>query len=232
MIKFFRKIRFDLMKKNETSKYLKYAVGEIVLVMLGILLALQVNNWNEIRKVNELQNIFIQSIASDLKIDRANLQSNISIQTEKYKSIQILLNEVPNLGKENKTKLDSLMHSIIYENPTFFPVIGTYQSALSSGKLSQYSNNVLISDITILYDNNYSRMIYVGEALDDRFFKIGEKYKFEKRMKKFKKMSEIQIIEFQDDIYWFGSMIEFYLKRCDETLNTVDSVLESFTIKD
>jgi hypothetical protein len=47
MIKFFRKIRYDLIENNKTGKYFKYAIGEIVLVMIGILLALQVNNWNE-----------------------------------------------------------------------------------------------------------------------------------------------------------------------------------------
>jgi len=52
MIKFFRKIRYDLMEKNKTGKYLKYAIGEIVLVVIGILIALQINNWNEERKTN------------------------------------------------------------------------------------------------------------------------------------------------------------------------------------
>lgn len=50
MIKFFRKIRQNLLMENKTGKYLKYAFGEIILVMIGILLALQVNNWNEDRK--------------------------------------------------------------------------------------------------------------------------------------------------------------------------------------
>ena len=52
MIKFFRKIRYDLMEKNKTGKYLKYAIGEIVLVVIGILVALQINNWNEQRKAH------------------------------------------------------------------------------------------------------------------------------------------------------------------------------------
>ena len=46
MIKFFRKIRYDLMEKNKTGKYLKYAIGEIILVVIGILIALYINNWN------------------------------------------------------------------------------------------------------------------------------------------------------------------------------------------
>ena len=49
MIKFFRKIRYDLMEKNKTGKYIKYAIGEIILVVIGILIALSVNNWNKIR---------------------------------------------------------------------------------------------------------------------------------------------------------------------------------------
>jgi len=46
MIKFFKKIRFDLMDKNKTGKYLKYAIGEINLVVIGILIALQLNIGN------------------------------------------------------------------------------------------------------------------------------------------------------------------------------------------
>jgi hypothetical protein len=51
MLQFFRKIRYDLINNNKTGKYLKYAIGEILLVPIGILLALQVNNWNENRKM-------------------------------------------------------------------------------------------------------------------------------------------------------------------------------------
>ena len=64
MIKFFRKIRYDLMEKNKTGKYLKYAMGEIILVVIGILIALQLNNWNESRKEqNQLQTYYKQIIA-------------------------------------------------------------------------------------------------------------------------------------------------------------------------
>lgn len=48
MIKFFKKIRQNLLNKGKTNKYFKYAIGEIVLVVIGILIALQINNWNEI----------------------------------------------------------------------------------------------------------------------------------------------------------------------------------------
>lgn len=67
MIKFFRKIRYDLMGKNKTGKYLKYAVGEIILVVIGILIALQINNWNEKRKENALEKELINLLISDLE---------------------------------------------------------------------------------------------------------------------------------------------------------------------
>jgi hypothetical protein len=52
MINFFRKIRHKLMVKNKTATYFKYAIGEIVLVVIGILIALSINNWNESKKIN------------------------------------------------------------------------------------------------------------------------------------------------------------------------------------
>jgi hypothetical protein len=52
MIKLFIRIRYDLMEKNKTGKYFKYAIGEIILVVIGILIALQINNWNE-KKTNK-----------------------------------------------------------------------------------------------------------------------------------------------------------------------------------
>jgi hypothetical protein len=57
MIKFFRKIRQNLLSENKLSKYLLYAIGEIMLVMIGILLALSINNWNENKKTISLERI-------------------------------------------------------------------------------------------------------------------------------------------------------------------------------
>ncbi|MFK7783267.1 DUF6090 family protein, partial [Psychroserpens sp.] len=66
MIKLFRKIRYNLMSENKTGKYFKYAIGEIVLVVIGILIALQINNWNEQRKTRISEISYIQSIINDL----------------------------------------------------------------------------------------------------------------------------------------------------------------------
>ncbi len=69
MIKFFRKIRYDLMEKNKTGKYFKYAIGEIVLVVIGILIALQINNWNEkTRKYNAIAQNYLNSLKQEFHL--------------------------------------------------------------------------------------------------------------------------------------------------------------------
>ena len=77
MIKFFRKIRFDLMEKNKTGKYLKYAIGEIILVVIGILIALQINNWNTDREDNNTAMYLLSSLQEDLANDVEELRLNI-----------------------------------------------------------------------------------------------------------------------------------------------------------
>ena len=62
MIKFFRKIRQKLLTENKFSKYLIYAIGEIILVVIGILIALQINNWNEEKQNQNLETHFIVEI--------------------------------------------------------------------------------------------------------------------------------------------------------------------------
>jgi len=77
MIKFFRKIRQNLLSEGKTGKYLKYAFGEIVLVMVGILLALQVNNWNELRKKEKAEIQLYHKIIADLNTEYAVIERKI-----------------------------------------------------------------------------------------------------------------------------------------------------------
>ena len=78
MIKFFRHIRKSLLMENKTSKYFKYAIGEIILVMIGILLALQVNNWNERRKEKSLEKVLLTSIYHSIVDDTTGWNAEIT----------------------------------------------------------------------------------------------------------------------------------------------------------
>ena len=75
MLRFFRQIRQRLLTENRFSKYLLYAVGEILLVVIGILIALQVDNWNENRKARRELNTILVEIHKDLNNDLKNLEN-------------------------------------------------------------------------------------------------------------------------------------------------------------
>jgi uncharacterized membrane protein YgaE (UPF0421/DUF939 family) len=91
MIKFFRKIRQSLLIENKLSRYLLYAIGEIVLVVIGILIALQVNNWNEGRKELAKSHEILREIAENLEYNNAQFLQEIKEEEAVVKSIDIVL---------------------------------------------------------------------------------------------------------------------------------------------
>ncbi|WP_299098408.1 DUF6090 family protein [uncultured Winogradskyella sp.] len=86
MIKFFRKIRQNLLSENKTGKYFKYAIGEIILVVIGILIALQINNWNEKRKTNTVLENYYHQIITDLAKDYNRMHYDINTLESNYLS--------------------------------------------------------------------------------------------------------------------------------------------------
>jgi type II secretory pathway pseudopilin PulG len=105
MIKLFRKTRNDLMEKNKTGQYFKYAIGEIVLVVIGILIALSINNWNEDQKKRKSERLLLSSIQSDIIQDTLDLGFNRSTHQSALES-EILLLKV--LNKDPNVKADSI----------------------------------------------------------------------------------------------------------------------------
>ncbi|MEM6516341.1 MAG: DUF6090 family protein [Bacteroidota bacterium] len=93
MINFFRLIRQRLLSEGKTGRYFKYAIGEIILVVIGILIALQINNWNEDRKTNDVKNNYLKQVAIDLEADKAFYTTVINrlekklVKYEGYKSL-------------------------------------------------------------------------------------------------------------------------------------------------
>lgn len=78
----FRKIRQKLLAERRLGRYLLYAIGEIVLVVIGILIALEVNNRNEVQKLHEKELVLLKNIRNDLALDTIDLKSNIRIYTQ------------------------------------------------------------------------------------------------------------------------------------------------------
>jgi len=82
MIKFFRKILYNLMSENKTSKYFKYAVGEIILVVIGILIALQINNWNESKKERAQEQELLTQLHSEFTSNLEQLDQKNDLRNQ------------------------------------------------------------------------------------------------------------------------------------------------------
>lgn len=162
MIKFFRQIRQNLLTEGRTGKYLKYAVGEIVLVVVGILIALQINNWNENRKDNIAESNILQDIKGSISTDIQQLKLRIELAKGDIYSANIILNHI----EKNIPYNDSLnKHCWVItttKNKIFTPQISAYKVLESKG-IDLINNDQLKKQILDLYNIDYPTLQYEYE---------------------------------------------------------------------
>ena len=87
MIKFFRHIRRSLLEQNKMGKYFKYVIGEILLVVIGILIALQISNWNENRENLKKANKYLTEVKHNIETDIRRIDELNVDNTNKNKSL-------------------------------------------------------------------------------------------------------------------------------------------------
>jgi hypothetical protein len=192
MIKFFRKIRYDLMEKNKTGKYLKYAVGEIVLVVIGILIALSINNLNETLKQKETTNSIYSIVKEDLNNDISEIDSFLKDYNEVIKpSFKTVL-------ETNLTKEDWL------KNPQYMVVIGGFEDFSINQRgfelLKNQSNLILntkqnlASEINLFYNQH---IVEIDVAIRELFH---ENVELNKNLKKYDWFSSFLIHNEIEDV--------------------------------
>jgi hypothetical protein len=96
MIQFFRRIRKNLEKKNKFSKYLLYGIGEIVLVVIGILIALQINNWNNENYNRDKEIAILSEMARNLKMNVDQFSTEIEKQDSIIRNIDVFMDQIKN----------------------------------------------------------------------------------------------------------------------------------------
>jgi hypothetical protein len=167
MIKLFKRIRQQLLKENKFSKYLLYAIGEIILVVIGILIALQVNTWqdNRMSRFEELKTL--ENLKNEFEQNRKELANAIvmnekCLETGKY--IMSLIGEDENKIKTINT--DSLLFQG-FEYAQFNPSENSLSNLFQSGHLNLISNDLLKS---LLYQ--WSR---ANKGVQDQFSGVDDK---------------------------------------------------------
>ena len=140
MLAFLRKIRKSLINSGSGRKYLLYAIGEIALVVIGILIALQINNGNEARKTRVLANQYRSNLILDLRADTANINRLIA----RAENHQQRINDYVEYFNNDRREIDSLLDSINkvdFEITRYIPVNFTFSDMQSSGKLGLLSES-------------------------------------------------------------------------------------------
>ena len=157
MIKFFRKIRQNSIKENKIINYLKYAIGEIILVVIGILIALSINNWNDNRKdriaEKALYKTLIKSLETDLKdvkdkyviIDSAIIGQKIFI-TESFEEVA---------SRFTDKEIFNLLYKVGNTSKSFVPNISLYNKILQNNQIDLIQSEELQMKITELYEMQY-----------------------------------------------------------------------------
>ena len=153
-MKFFRTDRQNSMTIGKTSNYLKYAIGEIVLVVIGILIALQINNWNETRKDNKKEIYLLAQLQKEFKADSILLGRYINITNNKVVQGRKVKRTIEN--KEYNISIDSIVPDAFFNGRLvlFEAYIPTFDEIISSGSLDILKNNDLKNLIKNYKSNN------------------------------------------------------------------------------
>ena len=179
MLRFFRTLRHRLLTENRASKYLLYAMGEILLVVIGILIALQVDDWREERKLDEERIAILTNLNTDLINDSRNYYTNIRRLEER----QEIADQVLELLEQTPSKIDSADTArkllILGYIEDYSPSFATYNEIQGSGKLGLLNSNELKIDLANfrsavdyfrIIENNWSEDLKDYERIISGYF--------------------------------------------------------------
>ena len=176
MIKFFRNIRKSLLMENKTSRYFKYAIGEIILVIIGILIALQINNWNENRKSLINEKATLTKFLQDLEADSTFFQFN----NNRLKDINELHANLYKIGLKDAKNITIKEPNYIRRQLIYNPIARENNPDIASK----------LNDKTIRENvQNYYRQMNDTEGSNDEFDAIVLKIRDFLRKKKIHKLS-------------------------------------------
>jgi len=171
MIKLFRNIRKNLLAEGKISRYLKYAIGEIILVVIGILIALSINNWNENRKSKKMANEVYENLLTSLQQDSIEVQRTIDLLTKSLGTQRRLIlsdsEQFSNLS--NQKNIEGMVREISYAVMSFFPKNGVYNLLTSNNGMDLLQSKKIKSLLINLYDFQYKRYENVDAIIDHKY---------------------------------------------------------------
>ncbi len=243
MIKFFRKIRQNMLSEGKTTKYFKYAIGEIILVMIGILLALQVNNWNQNRIEQKEEKEVIAKLHADFKENKKVLKDFLTLIKNQGNAEKKLMSLI-GVSKEElyKHNLDSLFY-VAFSASEFAFADNTIKNIMQSGKLNLLKKDTitdLLYKLNTLSEIRKTRMGKLDKWSDEQFvpylldkvsFKqmdMNSNYSWSGKSKVkpdyYPLFQEIELENYLDNHLWYNQQV---IERCEETDKLIDQIIDA-----
>ena len=161
MLGLLRRIRRSLIEEGQLGKYLVYATGEIILVVVGILIALSINNWNEGQKETRLSIVLLQELRINLIEDIDDMKSNVGWYKGAMKSAEIILFCFENDLPENDSL--NVHYARVALVPQFLPTRSAYQSFQNEG-IRILQSDSLRNAILSIYEADYTFLIRYSDS--------------------------------------------------------------------
>ena len=165
MIKFFRKIRQRLLAEGNLKRYLLYAIGEILLVVIGILIALQINTWNEWRKDRIKEENILHDLAKNIEINIQTFQNDINLLEEWGRSSEIIILALGNKTIYSDTLRNHFHLARITKQKLFVSNIG-FQAYKDYG-LDLITNKNLSAEIIKLYEFTIPSILSTNDLVNE-----------------------------------------------------------------
>jgi hypothetical protein len=149
MLKFFRTIRQNLLAENKFTKYLLYAIGEIVLVVIGILIALSINNWNQNRIDDKNEQIYLRGLRQEFHTSKLKLTELIAVNQSNYNGAKKILEFVSSKkDAPSEEPFSQLLYPSFSRDISFNPNNSLLSEMINSGNLKNLSNAELRRQLT------------------------------------------------------------------------------------
>ncbi|NOX69639.1 MAG: hypothetical protein GXP15_10665 [Gammaproteobacteria bacterium] len=201
---------------------------EVLIVVAGILIGLQVNNWNESRKSAAWEQRFLTDLAIEFQTNREQLWQVLELQKRRGSALDEVRERALH-GKDARVLADvEKYYSLaMSSNRTFFPTKGVYLSALSTGSIDEVRNTNLRYAIMNIYERAYPRLVYNGEIYDERSDQVSwdGRQDFDPGDGSFTRLEYVQSQRFAANVRFLSEQNRVYLGLAESALTKLDAVI-------
>jgi hypothetical protein len=163
MIKLFRNIRQNLLAEGKTTRYLKYAIGEIILVVIGILIALSINNWNTNHSNKKGEAFYLEKLHRNFEQDTLNLSRRLDEVESSLLALHSLKLEIADSSLQRFSK-PQILYTLL-GTYGFSPETSTFDNLIATGKLELIQNQSFVDSMFVYYNTLNNRVKQNNEGI-------------------------------------------------------------------